>query len=328
MAATAAQAKPRLYVVDMPARTLKKMPGGLSKNARRLYGTMRALANGRTGELSIRGNPLDWKYICRQAEVGRYTWLRALRELRAAGYVTVIRERIPNYTGGRKRTVLGRALYVVHRQPKAFNQKKTAKTRLFSLKSDFCTVQQSDSQRSQKHPETDVSGWDAFDFQVSGSEEERAQSSSASEKNRKTNDDMRLAEILSKANPFLTDEDADIIRSVRKNLAECWSYLYAALKLETVSDNWFAVAMDFIESRGHGKISSPVSYFTTAFVNFLSNIASGVAVEGDQTLLECINEQAQRKAELREKYMKLQPLTPQQEEQRRAFNGKMVRNKD
>src|SRR6516164_3310190 len=94
------------------------------------------------------GRPGSWRSAethwtgdsCKQAEIGRQTWLKARRELIAAGYMTVERERVYNYTGGSKRTVLGRARYFVHRQP------KTIKTPLFLLESDSCTVQQSDPQ--------------------------------------------------------------------------------------------------------------------------------------------------------------------------------------
>lgn len=83
----------------------------LSKAARNLYVTMGALANGKTGELAIKGSPLDWQYICRRAEIGRYTWLKALKELIAAGYVSCERKRVFVYRNGRKRVVLGRAQF-------------------------------------------------------------------------------------------------------------------------------------------------------------------------------------------------------------------------
>jgi hypothetical protein len=84
--ATSPEPYARLFIVDVPASLLKRN-ANLSKNARRLYLTMRGLANGKTGELAIRGCPLDWRYISRQAEMGRDAWQRGVRELIAAGLV-------------------------------------------------------------------------------------------------------------------------------------------------------------------------------------------------------------------------------------------------
>jgi hypothetical protein len=77
---------------------------------------------------------------------------------------------------------------------------------------------------------------------------------------------------------------------------------HGTLKLEGVSDGWFAVAMNFIESRGNGKISAPVPYFTRAFVNLFLNLASGVSAESDENLAKCINAEYDRSQRLREKY--------------------------
>jgi hypothetical protein len=313
-----AKTRSKPFICDVPAKMLKRSTQ-LSRDARSLYGTMRALANGKTGELAIRGNPLDWRFICKQAEIGRQTWLKARRELIAAGYMTVERERVYNYTGGSKRTVLGRARYFVHRQP------KTIKTPLFLLESDSCTVQQSDPQILSETPSSARLGFDGFDFQVSGLEDPRAQSSSPTQ-NPKGDDDSRVPFSDSRANPFLTEEDSHIIRAVRKNLADAYSPLYGALQLESLPDEWFAVAMSFIESRGCAKIGSPVAFFTRAFVNFFSNIASGVRVEDDELLLKCVNEAVKRKAELREKYMAnfSGQLCEESERQRRTFNAKLM----
>ena len=119
----------------------------LSKAARSLYLTMRGLASGKSGELAIRGNPFDWKYIARKAEIGRDVWQRCIKELLAAGLVSRLRERVCMYRDGRKRAVLGRAHYFVHRQP------KTAKKPKILLMPDFSTVEESGRQIFQKHLE-------------------------------------------------------------------------------------------------------------------------------------------------------------------------------
>lgn len=145
LAAINAARKPKLFICDVPARLLKKYPG-LGKAARNLYCTMRALANGKTGELAIHGNPLDCRYIMKQAEIGRYTWLKASKELYACGLASCVRDRVTQYRGGRARSVLGRSRYFVHRQP------KIAQKPLILLKSDSCTVQESNPQYSSETP--------------------------------------------------------------------------------------------------------------------------------------------------------------------------------
>jgi hypothetical protein len=316
-AATCSKETAKSFIVDVPASLLKRN-AKLSRDARRLYLTMRGLANGKTGELAIRRCPLDWRYISRQAEMGRDAWQRAVRELIAAGFVVRKRERVTIYRGGRRRVVLGRALYFVHRQARAAKPAKTEKDSRILLIPGFSTVEESGTQISSETPRSERLGSDGFDFPVSGLRTGRAQSSSPA--NRPDDDGRALSD--SKPNPFLTEEDTTIIRGVRENLARDHSELYRALKLEGVSDEWFAVAMNYLESRGYGKISAPIPYFTRAFVNTFANLASGVSV--DETLLGCINAEYDRNQDLREKYgVKPQPLTPDQEERRRAFNAKI-----
>lgn len=136
------------FIVDMPAKMLKRN-SGISKAARNLYSTMRALANGRTGELAIRGTPLDWQYIRRQAEICRNLWLRALKELTGAGLVSCTRERVEIFKDGRKRVVLGRARYFVEKRPKPVKKPRIL------LKSLSCTVQERDPQISSETPRGD-----------------------------------------------------------------------------------------------------------------------------------------------------------------------------
>jgi len=56
------------FIVDIDGALMRRHEL-LSKGARRLYGTMRALGDGKTGKLIVNGHPLDWRYICREAEI-------------------------------------------------------------------------------------------------------------------------------------------------------------------------------------------------------------------------------------------------------------------
>jgi hypothetical protein len=308
MARAATSRKP--FICDVPAKMLRRNKQ-LSKGARMLHGTMRGLANGRTGELAIRGNPLDWKFIAREAEIGRDQWQRLLRELLAAGYVTRERERVEHYANGRRRVVLGRARYFVHKQPKPLKKPSVL------LMPDSPTVEESGTQVFSKTPYCqERSASPVRELKAVG--EKHTKSSSGSPAT--PDDDFRACSLESKANPFLTKEDSNIIRGVRENLARDYAELYGALKLGGVSDEWFAVAMNYIESRGYGKISAPIPYFTRAFVNVFANLASGVSVESDETLLECINAEYDRNQQLLEKFMPgFTGPTLQTEEHRRAF---------
>jgi hypothetical protein len=188
---------------------------------------------------------------------------------------------------------------------------------------DFSTVQESGTQISSDTPRGTRRTPDGVSVQALPSERENLRSSSPTH-----DDDLSHVTLLdSKPNPFLTEEDTNIIRSVRENLVRDHADVYGTLKLEGVSDGWFAVAMNFIESRGNGKISAPVPYFTRAFVNLFLNLASGVSAESDENLAKCINAEYDRSQRLREKYgVTPQPLTPDQEEQRRAFNAELLRS--
>jgi len=117
----------------------------LSKNARHLYMTMRALANGRTGELKLNGRWLPAVAIDSDAEMCRDVRMSAMRELITFGFVTTDRERIERFIGGRKRVVLGRTRYRVHRQPMSPCSKISKKPNVL-LKSISSTVEEIDSQ--------------------------------------------------------------------------------------------------------------------------------------------------------------------------------------
>jgi len=66
-----------------------------------------------------------------------------MRELVAAGFVTVDRERVLRIVNGRKRVVMGRCHYFVHRSP---IDPKASKRPQILLKSLSCTVQEKDPQ--------------------------------------------------------------------------------------------------------------------------------------------------------------------------------------
>lgn len=148
------------FIVDAPAPMLKRNDQ-LSKNARNLYMTMGALADGRNGELKINGRWIPAKAIDSAAEMCRDVRMRCMRELRDAGLVTFDRERVPRIIGGRKRVVAGRSRYVVHKTlvkakpTDSFNentrvsgymlQKSSVKPRIL-LKSISSTVQKIDPQ--------------------------------------------------------------------------------------------------------------------------------------------------------------------------------------
>ena len=165
----------RQFIVDVPASLLKRN-ATLSRNSRVLYLTMRGLANGKTGELAIRGNPLDWRYIARQAEMGRDAWQRAVRELIVAGLVVRKRPRVTIYRGGRRRVVLGRARYFVHRQARAAKQAKTDKESQVLLMPDFSAVEESGIQIASNTPRGTRPTPAGFSFQAVRSEKENSQS--------------------------------------------------------------------------------------------------------------------------------------------------------
>ncbi len=131
-----------LFIVDAPATMLKRNPE-LSRNARSLYGTMRALADGKTGHLKIKGQWLRASVFDRTAEMCRCVRLRAMRELVAYGLVSVERERVERFIGGRRRVVLGRCRYTVHRQAVA---PKTIKKPRILQESIPSTVEEIDPQ--------------------------------------------------------------------------------------------------------------------------------------------------------------------------------------
>ncbi len=134
------------FIVDTSATMLKKNEL-LSRNARQLYLTMRALADGKTGELRIGGRWLKATVFDRAAEMCKNTRLPAMRELIASGFVTLDRPRIWRTIGGRMRAVAGRPEYTVHRKPVPKNHRKANHSSKVHLQESISsTVQEMNSQ--------------------------------------------------------------------------------------------------------------------------------------------------------------------------------------
>jgi hypothetical protein len=289
------------FICDVPAKMLKRSTQ-LTRDARLLYGTMRALANGKTGELAIRGNPLDWRFICRQAEIGRLKWLKARRELIAAGYVTFERERLYNYRGGKKRTVLGRAHYFVHRQP------ITVKNPLFAVKSDSCTVHQSDPQISSETPHHNR----AFAVGVACEQKKLLRGVRKSSSPTSDDDGSPVTSSDSNANPFCSEEDETLIRNVQAMLRVRYPQAYDRNKDRVDDPLFIQEAISLIDERGESAISVPDAYF-----------ASGIAkiLDCEKDLLN-LSELVKRKEHLRKKFTAsfTPTLNETQEQARRQFN--------
>jgi hypothetical protein len=142
------------FIVDARAPMLKRHKQ-LSKNARNLYLTMRALADGATGQLMIGERWLSAREIEFHAEMGRDVRMRSMKELIAAGLVTFERERMSRRIGGRTRQVRGRSRYTVHKSAIAPNCEAAGPAgpqESFLLQSISSTVEEIDSQVLPKPP--------------------------------------------------------------------------------------------------------------------------------------------------------------------------------
>jgi hypothetical protein len=296
------------FVCDMPAPMLKKN-NKISKAARSLYATLRGLANGKTGELAIRGNPLDWKFIARAAEIGRDQWQRALRELIVSGWVTKKRERVELYKHGRKRNVLGRARYFVHKQPKPLKKPNIL------LMPDSPTVEESGTQISSETPYCPVRGVSTLSEERKGFERIRTKSSSGSPPT--PGDDVQVNSLESMANPFLPEEDRALLAQVRKRLRERHEPLYRQFLEQILDDDFLMAAIELIDFRGEDQILNPLAYFTTSIVEILSAANPG---DGDDDFSRLVK-QSQRRRKRRQRYLgPLQPLSVESEERRQQFN--------
>jgi hypothetical protein len=118
-----AQPKKKFFVRDIDASLLRRN-AELSKNARLLHGTLRAMADARTGELRIGAHWWTPAEISRESEMCERNRKTAMRELVAAGLAHPERERrsitVKDRMSGRlrKRDVLGPAHYYVSQTPR------------------------------------------------------------------------------------------------------------------------------------------------------------------------------------------------------------------
>lgn len=130
------------FIADVEASLLKKN-SRVSKHARRLYGTLRALADGKTGELRICGRWLKATIFDKAAEMCKRVRLSAMRELIAEGYVAMERPLIRREIAGRSRAVLGACQYRVLKVPKPkTDQNSKDSSRVHLLGCISCTVQE------------------------------------------------------------------------------------------------------------------------------------------------------------------------------------------
>jgi hypothetical protein len=294
-----AESRNKPFVCDVPAKMLRRSKV-LSKGARLLYGTMRGLANGRTGELAIRGNLLDWKFIAREAEIGRDQWQRLIRELLASGYVTRERERVEHFKSGRRRLVLGRARYFVHKQPKSLKKPSIL------LVPYSPTVEESGTQVFSETPYRD--GALPAESEYEKLAREKQQSSSPS----RGDDGSRPPSLDSGANPFLTDEDQALVRNVQERLRAQYPQAYDRNKSRVDDPAFVQEAICIIDERGESAISIPDAYFA-------SGVAKILDCEKDMLALSDI---LTRKEHLRKKFMAgfARTLGAAQEEARQQFN--------
>jgi hypothetical protein len=307
--ATKERSKP--FICDVPATFLKRSTK-LSRSARMLYMAMRALANGKTGELAIRGNPLDWRYISKQAEIGRNVWQRCLKELIAAGYVTREREIVEHYKDGRKRMVWGRAHYFAHRQP------KTVKKPMILPMPLSCTVEEKGTQIFSETPYCLERGAPPASEEQKSVERRDIKSSSGAPPT--LDDDFSSTSLDSEANPFLPEETKILMGRIRRRLRERWPHLFEPYQKHVQDDDFLASAIGMIGERGEERIINQIAYFTTALVEILVH-ADGPDPETFDDDFGWLVEIAEKKRQLREKYLgKLQPLTAEQDQARQQFN--------
>jgi hypothetical protein len=142
----------KAFTVDAEAAMLKRNRD-LSRNARILYMAMRALADGKTGELRIKGRWLKATEFDREAEMCREVRMAGMRELIAAGFVEMKRVRVCRKIGDRMRVVLGECQYRVFRTPRPkIDQKPDDSSRVDRLQSISSTVEEIGSQSLPEAP--------------------------------------------------------------------------------------------------------------------------------------------------------------------------------
>jgi hypothetical protein len=284
-AATYRKRNAKPFIVDIEARFLKKDAElKLTRGGRNLYVTCRALGDGQTGALCINGCPLDWQYICRQAEISHCTWRKYRHELLAAGLLWEQRDRVQIIKGGRRRVVLGRTTYFVRRQAET---RETVKEPAFLLGANSSTIEELAPQITQRHLESSAQSVSGSPSSVSYLELEKSKSSSPTEK---------------------ADDDAPSRFEKLQNAAR-------ATLLERGEDPEFVeVAIKFIDERSAtlGKSPSSAAYYVVSFQTLKHNS------EEMAMLWEVVN----RRRELRSKWMPgfTGQLSAESEAQRQEFN--------
>lgn len=257
---TSSKSKP--FIVDADAR-LFKGKNKLSLGEQSLYMTMRSLADGQTGELAINGHALDWRFICREAQIGRCTWLKRRRGLIAAGLLYERRDRVTYYDhkARRSRTGLGETHYFIRRQPET---PKSIEKPTILLGSTSCTVEEVDPQIIQNHPEPYPRGVGGVACLL---EPERAESSSSPCPAPKTHDDDDDAVRVSSVEP---EVKPDNLTRLREKAEKMISQNYPTADPELTGIILDKI-MDRVLVQGLGlSIGSP-NYFFQAFENFLNS---------------------------------------------------------
>jgi hypothetical protein len=257
------------FIVDIDGALMQRH-AQLSRGARALYSTLRALADGKTGKLAVNDRPLDWHYICRQAEISRCTWLKRFKELVVAGLAGSERRRVLRVIKGRKRVVLGRACYFVRRQAIA---PEITENQPNLLKSTFSTVEEVDPQINQNHQQGCVArSVSSGCRRRSGSRSEEQNHNHHRSRSSKPDDDFVRPREAPKTNPEMLQSDAaiaqrydDRVDGFRKTVLRNFE---ARHPVDVLNE-----CLDIIEGRAFERAISigSVQYLTVALENLLAN---------------------------------------------------------
>jgi hypothetical protein len=278
---------PAPFVVDARAAMLKKHPA-LSKHARNLYMTMRALADGKTGELRWKnGQWIKATVFDRQAEMCRVVRLPAMRELIDAGLVSLNRPRIWRIIGGRRRAVMGESQYTVFRDPKPENDRKSNDSSKVCLQESVSrTVQETDRQIFPEAPSGTSMGFGGEGFERV---REGSHAESSSSKAPTNDDDLRMRP---RAN-----EQTRVEKIITR--------VAAILKKRGDHPIFVAEALELIDQRSQdaGSVPTDAKYFLISYENLLES----------RDDLAALTDLIIRKRYLREKYMPA-PIAPNEKD--------------
>jgi hypothetical protein len=308
------------FIVDAPATMLKRN-AGISRNARNLYGTLRALADGKTGELRIGGRWLKATAFDRAAEMGRNTRLPAMRELVAAGLVTAKRTRVWQKMDGRMRAVAGPTEYTVHREPAPkIHQKTRHSSKVHLQKSIFSTVQEMDPQVL-SNPPVRGAGLVSPDSELCSSPlvgTNHHQHPAASRTG--DDDDSRTFQSNFKGNGNGKPNNNPAVEEKQTHVEKVLDRAAERLKKRGEDSVFVAEALAFIDQRSHEARTVPASerYYLTAYQNLL-DAPDDLAAVTDSMI---------RKSSLRAKYMP-EPIIPNKKDEKKIrFVGQIVNEAD